>query len=459
VATPSGSSPEEPAAVSTPVVAIVGAPNVGKSTLFNRMVGRRRSIVTDEPGVTRDRVYGEVADADPAFRLVDTGGLAMRLDAPFNAGIEAQVLAALDEASAVLFVVDTRAGVTALDREIVALLRRRARPVVLVANKVDGPAIEAELGELYTLGLGEPLGISAEHGLGMNELLERLARILEGLERSPVRGDETRAVRIALVGRPNVGKSSLLNRLLGEDRVMVSEVPGTTRDVVDTMVERDGRHYRLLDTAGLRRKGRVSVTAEVLSGVVARNSIRRADVVVLVLDGSETFAAQDAHIAGYAHEAARPLVVVVNKWDLVDDREAAAKRWQETIETRLAFTRDAPVVFVSARTGQRVDKMLEHADELHAAAGRRVSTPELNRWLDEVARAEHDSPARGRSVHLLYATQVGVRPPSFVLFCNHPGRIHFSLRRFLQNSLRERFSFGAVPIRLRFRKRSTRERA
>jgi GTP-binding protein len=444
--------------VSTPVVAIVGAPNVGKSTLFNRLVGMRRSIVTDEPGVTRDRLYGEVRDADPPFRLIDTGGLAMRLEAPFNRGIEEQVLAALDEADAVLFVIDVRAGVTALDREIAQLLHRRARPVIAVANKVDGPSVEPLLHDLYTLGLGDPVGVSAEHGLGISDLLDRLAGTLSALPEAVADDEGPHAVRIALVGRPNVGKSSVLNRVLGEERVMVSDVPGTTRDVVDTLVERDGRHYRLLDTAGLRRRGRPSVTAEVLSVAVARNSIRRADVVVLILDASEDFAAQDAHIAGYAHEAARPLVIVVNKWDLVADREEAAKSWRDTIRGRLGFARHAPVVFASAVTGQRVEKFLEHADELYAAAGRRVPTPELNRWLEDVARAEQASPARGRSVKLLYVTQVGVRPPRFVLFCNHPRRVHFSLRRFLENSLRDRFAFGATPIQLRFRKRSGKEK-
>jgi GTP-binding protein len=444
--------------VPTPVVAIVGAPNVGKSTLFNRLVGMRRSIVTDEPGVTRDRVYGEVRDADPPFRLVDTGGLAIRLEAPFDRGIEEQVLAALDEAEAVLFVVDLRAGITALDRDIAQLLRRRARPVIPVANKVDGPSLEPLVPDLYSLGLGDPVGVSAEHGLGIDDLLDRLGDILGAVPHSDAGDDEAHVVGIALVGRPNVGKSSLLNRVLGEDRVMVSEIPGTTRDVVDTLVSREDRRYRLLDTAGIRRRGRVEATAEVLSVAVARNSIRRADVVVLVLDGSEELASQDAHIAGYAHEAARPLVVVINKWDRVADREEAAKRWRETIRERLSFARHAPLVFTSALTGQRADKFLEHADALYDKAGLRVPTPELNRWLEAVARKEQASPARGRSVKLLYATQVGVRPPSFVLFCNHPRRVHFSLRRFLENSLRDRFGFDGAPIRLRFRKRSGKEK-
>jgi GTP-binding protein len=267
---------------------------------------------------------------------------------------------------------------------------------------------------------------------------------------------EERPVRVAIVGRPNVGKSALLNRLVGEDRVMVSAVPGTTRDAVDTLLVRDGRRYLLVDTAGIRRKGKVRQTAEVLSVVLARRSIERADVVVLVLDADAGFAAQDAHVAGYAWAAYKPVVVAVNKWDLIEGREEAARTWEEEIRYRLRFAKRVPMVLVSAKTGQRVEKILERVDDLHDRASVRVSTPELNRWLDDVARSERASPAQGRSINLLYATQTGVRPPRFLLFCNEPKRVHFSLRGFLDNSLRERFGFGSVPIRLDFRRRRSR---
>jgi GTP-binding protein len=440
------------------LVAIVGAPNVGKSTLFNRLVGSRRAIVTDEPGVTRDRIYGEVRDAVPPFRLVDTGGLAPRVRALLNAEIESQARVALAEASLILFVVDVRAGPTVLDQEIAEMLRRVPRPVLLVANKVDVPAVETGIHVFHALGFGPPLPVSAEHGGGIDELLEAVAAILETSALPGPEAPQEPVVRVALVGRPNVGKSSLLNALLGEDRVVVSETPGTTRDVVDTPIERDGRRYLLLDTAGIRRRGRPRETAETLSVTLARKSIRRADVVVLVVDATEGFVAQDAHIAGYAHRDHKPLVVIVNKWDLVRDRQAQAKVWERTVRQRLGFAKGVALVLASAKTGQRVERFLDHVDEAYTAAGLRVPTPELNRWLQEVAGVERASPAGGRSVNLLYVTQTGIRPPRFVLFCNDPRRVHFSLRRFLDNSLRARFAFGAAPIDLQFRRRSRKSR-
>jgi GTP-binding protein len=431
----------------------VGAPNVGKSTLFNRLVRRRRSIVTDQPGVTRDRVYGEVPDAPRPFRIVDTGGLALDADALLGREIAHQVRVALDESSASILVVDVRAGVTGLDREIASLLRRRGAPVVLVANKVDAPTVEPLLLEFHSLGMGDPVAVSAEHGQGIDELLDRVSEVLEAPDGSVEAPEAEPGVRIAIVGRPNVGKSSLMNRLLGEERVMVSDVPGTTRDVVDTHLERDGRRYVLLDTAGIRRKGGGRPRAETLAVTMARKSLERADVAVLVIDAFEGFTAQDAHVAGYVNDAFKPLVVVVNKWDLISDREQSAKDWMDTMRRRLAFAKNAPMVLASAKTGQRAGQFLSHADALYEAAGYRVPTPELNRWLTDVSSKERASPARGRSVNLLYATQTGIHPPRIVVFCNDPRRIHFSLRRFLGNSLRERFPFGSVPIRLQFRGR------
>ncbi len=440
-----------------PLVAIVGAPNVGKSTLFNRLVGRRRSIVTDEPGVTRDRVYGEVRDVPRPFRLVDTGGLAPDPTAPFAREIENHALVAVDEAAVILFIVDARAGASALDREIGAMLRRRSRTVLLVANKIDGERQEGLIHALHELGLGEPVSISAEHGRGIETLLDRVADTLGESEDSDTDHDDEsdRPIRVALVGRPNVGKSSLLNRLVGEERMMVSDVPGTTRDAVDTLLTRDGRRYLLVDTAGLRRKGRVKLAAEAVSVVVARKSIERADVVVLLIDASEEFAAQDAHIAGFAIDAFKPIIVAVNKWDLVTGREEAARFWEDEVRHRLRFAKKVPMVLVSALTGQRVVKILDLVDEVYETAGRRIPTTELNRWLQDVSRAEQASPAKGRSVNLLYMTQTGTHPLRFVLFCNHPRRVHFSLKRFLDNSLRERFGLGATPVDLRFRGRRT----
>ena len=443
--------------MSAPLVAIVGVPNVGKSTLFNRLVGSRRAIVTDEPGATRDRIYGLVRAATVPFRIVDTGGLVPGGGGvPLAREMEMQVERAMREAAVVLLVVDARSGLTAADRDVAILLRRRGLPVIVVANKVDVPGLEALALEALELGFGDPVPVSAEHGLGVQDLLDRVEEALaSGASGRPAEVEEerARAVRIAIVGRPNVGKSSLLNALLGDERALVSEIPGTTRDVVDTLLERDGRRYLLLDTAGLRRPGRRRAAADALSEGRAREAIDRSDVVAVVLDASEGFVAQDAHIAGLAREASKPLVVAVNKWDLAEGREDAAKAWERELRDRLRFAPGAPVLFVSAKTGQRAGRVLEAAEELHRLGGIRVPTPELNRWLGEVARTERAAPARGRSIRLFYATQLGVHPPRFVLFCNDATRVHFSLRRHLESSLKERFGYGSVPVRLRFRSR------
>ena len=439
-----------------PLVAIVGAPNVGKSTLFNRLVKKRAALVTDQPGVTRDRIYGVVQEGARPFRIVDTGGLRWD-DVPFGREILLQAEAALIEAKLVLFVVDGRTGATALDAEVGSFLRRRGAAVLLVANKVEGPAQDDTLHELHRLGLGEPFGVSAEHARGIDELLAAIEARLPRADDTTDEPDPDEPIKVALVGRPNVGKSSLLNRLVGEERMMVSDVPGTTRDAVDTMLTSQGRRYLLVDTAGMRRKGRLHEAAESLSVMRARQAIERADVVVLVLDGSEPIAAQDTHIAGYAVDAARPIVVAINKWDLVEEREDKAKDWEQEMRERLRFVKEVPFVLVSAKSGQRVVKILDRVDELFADAGKRVPTPALNTWLQEESAKERRAPAKGGSVRLFYATQTGIRPPRFVVFCNEARRLHFSLRRHLENSLRERFGFGAAPLRLTFRSR--RERA
>jgi GTP-binding protein len=324
---------------------------------------------------------------------------------------------------------------------------------------VDADSVEPLVGELHELGLGDPVPISAAHGHGIADLLERVAAMVSAAEDGEEGAtQEETLVRIAIVGRPNVGKSSLLNRLVGEERMLVSDVPGTTRDSVDTRIDRGDRSYLLVDTAGIRRRGRVQAVVETLSVARARVSIERADVVALVLDAVEGIVAQDAHVAGYAHDALKPVAVVINKWDLVEDREEAAKVWTEEVRRRFPFLKEAPIVLVSARTGQRVSRILDTADDLYRHAGIRVPTPQLNRWLEGEARAERGAPAGGKSVRLFYAAQTGTHPPSFVLFCNDARRIHFSMRRRLENSLRERFDYGAAPLRLTFRSRRERPR-
>lgn len=445
--------------MSQPLVAIVGAPNVGKSTLFNRLVGRRNAIVTHEPGTTRDRLYGMARTDGRQFRVVDTGGLTPESKIPYAREIEAQARMALGEAAVVLFVIDIRAGVTGLDREVASLLRHTGLPIVPVANKVDSPAQDVAVHEMQVLGLGDPVAISAEHDRGIDLLLEALDAVLaqDEPERTPASDPETPPLRVAIIGRPNAGKSSILNRLLGEERVLVSAMPGTTRDAVDTLLRRDGRLYLLIDTAGIRRRGRASGSAETLAVIHARKSIERSDVVVLVVDATQGLAAQDTHIAGYAFDCFRPILIAVNKWDLVESREGAAKSWEKEVRQRLRFVKEFPIAFVSAKSGLRTSKLLDHADALYEAGGRLVSTPELNRWLQAEAASERSAPARGGSIKLFYATQTGVHPPSFVLFCNDARKIHFSLRRHLDNSLRERFGFGPAPIHLRFRSRRTRK--
>ena len=446
--------------MSLPLVAIVGAPNIGKSTLFNRLVGWRKAIVTNEPGVTRDRNYGEVRDERFPFRLVDTGGLTPRTSAPFAGEIMAQADAAIGEASCIVFLVDATAGATAVDHEVAAWLRRKGTPILLAANKADTPGKDDLVHDLYDLGLGSAIPVSAAHGRGMDDLLEAVAEILgpqelqeePSVEAEPMEQADPE-IRIAIIGRPNVGKSSVLNRLLGVERVMVSDVAGTTRDSIDTRLTHGGHKYCLIDTAGIRKKGKVKLSAEASSVLLARRSMERADVAILVLDGAEPFTAQDAHIAGYSRDAMRPTLVLVNKWDLVDEREQAAKDWAEEIRYKLKFSKEVPILFASALSGQRIVNILEIARQLYAYAGIRVSTRDLNRWLQKVARMESAAPARGRSIRLFYATQTGVHPPSFLLFCNDAKHVHFSLERFLKNNLRETFGFGPAPIRIRFKGR------
>ena len=444
-----------------PLVAIVGRPNVGKSALFNRVTRSRRALVERLAGTTRDRQYGWCRWRGRRFRVVDTGGLEGPDDdpgAPFAAPVREQVLRALGEADALLFVVDAAAGLTSSDEAVARLLRRSGRGgVLLVANKSDRREARANVHELHRLGLGEPLAVSAYHGEGVGELLDALAGSLPPAAADEDPGDApdgeaARPIRLAVVGRPNVGKSSLVNAILGEERLIVSELPGATRDAIDTPFAFEGRPMVLVDTAGIRRRGRVGRGVERHSVQQAERAIARADVTCLLIDPSEPTAAQDTHIASRAVERGTGLVLTVGKWDLAEpgtERHAFARR----IDGRYRFAPWAPVHFASARTGEGVAGLLRLAADIDATRGRRVQTPELNRVLQSAIAAHPPRYAGKRRLKLLYATQAEVRPPTFVFFVNDPDLLHFAYRRYLENRIRDAFAFEGAAIRLLFRAR------
>jgi len=441
-----------------PLVAIVGRPNVGKSTLFNRLVGERRSIVGDEPGITRDRIYGESEWNGRRFSLVDTGGIVPDETEVIPAHIFRQAEFAITEAAALLWVVDARAGVTPLDEELVRLLRSTGKTVLVAANKVDSPKIEAHASEFHRFGFDDVVPVSAEIGDGVAELLDALVERLPPRESEGEGEAEERAreVRLAIVGRPNVGKSSLLNRILGEERVIVSPVAGTTRDAVDTVLEAEGQTFRLIDTAGIRRKGKTEEMAEKLSVVMARRSLERADVAVVVIDAVEGVTALDANIAGYALDAGCSIILVVNKWDLVPDKDTGtASEFERDLRFKMKFLDWAPLVTTSALKGQRVERILPLALRANEARNRRVSTSQLNAFFERVMTSGRVptavAPVKGGQSRLpvQYVTQAGVRPPTFIV-CTAGGKpgMHFSFERFLQNRLREEFDFFATPLRI-----------
>lgn len=449
-----------PSQPSLPIIAVVGRPNVGKSTLFNRYAGRRRALVEDTPGITRDRLVEEVEVAGRRVLLVDTAGLDPEAEAGLETAVQAQARAAIEQADAILFVVDGRSGLLPQEEEIARVLRRGARPVAVAVNKIDVPAHEVRVAEFHALGLTPLRGISAEHGRGAWDLLEELVAALgpaapEDAERAePGAGD---AWRVALVGRPNVGKSSLLNRLVGSERVVVSDVPGTTRDAVDIRLERDGEQVVFVDTAGMRRPGRRDRLAERGSALMTLRAVERADVALVVADAAEGFTDQDLRLVGLVRERGCAAALLLNKWDRVGEEEGHAQRVLAETERRMRGFQDVPVLRVSARTGRGVGRLWPEIRRLGEAALRRIPTAELNRWLREaVARHEPAMAQRGprrRPMKFFYATQSGVSPPTFVLFCTEPEAVQPAYRRFLENRLREHFDLRGTPVRLRLRRR------
>jgi GTP-binding protein len=433
-----------------PIIAIVGRPNVGKSTLFNRIAGERKAIVFDEPGVTRDRNYAEVEWGDVHFTLIDTGGFEpVSKDRIFVLMAE-QCQLAMDEADVILFVMDGKEGLTPSDQKIADILRRQEKPVFFVVNKVDGPQHEEKVYEFYGLGVEPLYSISADHRYGVEDLIDE---VVKALPKSAEELEDQEATKVSVIGRPNVGKSSLINRLLGYKRVLVDEVPGTTRDAIDTAIEKDGKRYILIDTAGIRRKSRISLKLEKYSIVEAFRTIDQSDVVLLLLDATEGVTDQDARVGGFIHEKGKGCILVVNKWDLIEKDSETLGEFEEKVYESFKYLSYAPILFISAKTGQRVDKVLDQVDQVMEQARKRISTGSLNksfgRWTEKLQPPLY----KNRRVKLNYITQISTSPPTFLIYTNIPEGIHFSYERYLINQMRKAFSFEGVPIRLHFRKK------
>ena len=427
-----------------PVVAIVGRPNVGKSTIFNRIVGERISIVEDVPGVTRDRIYSSAEWLTHEFNIIDTGGIELGNE-PFLDQIRQQAEIAIDEADVIVFLTNGREGVTAADEIVAKILYRSKKPVVLGINKIDNPEMREMIYGFYSLGFGEPYPISGSHGLGLGDLLDDVVKNFKQEEEEDYAED---VIKFSLIGRPNVGKSSLVNALLGEERVIVSNVAGTTRDAIDSSYTYDGQDYVIIDTAGMRKRGKVYETTEKYSVLRALRAIERSDVVLAVIDGEEGIIEQDKKIAGYAHDAGRAIVIVVNKWDAVDKDEKTMNKWEKNIREHFQFLDYAPIVFLSAKTKKRIHTLLpiiNTASENHAL---RVQSSVLNEVVMDAVAMNPTPTDNGKRLRIYYATQVAVKPPTFVVFVNDPELMHFSYERFLENRIRDAFGFEGTPIRI-----------
>jgi GTPase len=433
-----------------PIVALVGRPNVGKSTLFNRLAGARLAVVHETPGTTRDRLYAEVEWRGRIFSVVDTGGIGIEDVDDLGHSVLGQAEAAMREADVVVFLTDARAGPLPSDFDVADRLRRSTKPIVLAANKADNPNDRLRATDFFELGLGEPLTLSATRGTGTGDLLDAAVAAL------PPAGEEEEdqeTIGVAIVGRPNVGKSSLLNAIAGEERAIVHDVPGTTRDAIDSLVDHKGRQLLLIDTAGIRRRGRIERGIETYSVLRAMRAIERAEVAIMLLDADAGISAQDAHVAGYIHDAAKGCVIGVNKWDLVERSPDSGAKYLAQVRRDLVFLDYAPVVFLSARTGLNVGRLMDRVVAVAEERDRRIPTAQVNEFFRE-AVASHPLNVHGKALKLLYATQASVRPPTFVLFVNDPALVHFSYKRYLENQIRRRFGFEGTGMRLVFRGRS-----
>ncbi|MGN0964944.1 ribosome biogenesis GTPase Der [Dysosmobacter sp. HCP28S3_G4] len=438
-----------------PIVAIVGRPNVGKSLLFNKLIGKRLSIVQDTPGVTRDRIYGETDWNGRTFTLVDTGGIEPRTDDQILSFMRQQAQIAVENATVIVFLTDIKTGVTAADHEVANMLLRSGKPIVLAVNKMDSTGLpDPDFYEFYNLGLGDPIAVSAVHGHGTGDLLDACVQYFPPEDQEE---EEDDAIKVALIGKPNVGKSSLVNQILGEERVIVSDVAGTTRDAIDSRFTNDRGTFVFIDTAGMRRKSKVEEDIEKYSVLRATMAIDRADVCLILIDATEGVTEQDTKVAGMAHEAGKACIIVVNKWDLVEKDGKTMDRMTEDVRKGLAFMTYAPILFISAKTGQRVDKLFDLIVAVSNQASMRITTGMLNNVLADAQTRVQPPTDKGRRLKIYYMTQVGIRPPHFVVFCNDAKLFHFSYRRYLENCIRNTFDLTGTPIILSVRQKGDKE--
>ena len=429
------------------VVAIVGRANVGKSTIFNRIVGERISIVEDIAGVTRDRIYATASWLTKEFRLIDTGGIELK-DASFTTQIKMQAEIAIEEADLIIFVVNGREGVTQEDEYVARLLQKTKKPILLAVNKIDDGAFINDIYDFYSLGIGDPIPVSGSHGIGIGDLLDEVIKKLDFTEEEFAEDE----IRFSIIGRPNVGKSSLTNAILGEERVIVSNIEGTTRDAIDTVFEKDGQKYRVIDTAGMRKKGKIYENVEKYSVLRALSSIEKSDVIVVVIDGERGVIEQDKHVAGYAHEAGKGVILVVNKWDLVEKDEKTMQKKEKELRSQFKYLDYARIIFLSAKTHQRVHQLFPLIQESFENSHKRVQTSVLNDVLVDAQAVNPTTTFNGGRLKIFYANQVSVCPPTFILFVNDPQYLHFSYKRYLENRLRDSFGFEGTPIHIICRK-------
>ena len=441
--------------MSRPLVAIVGRPNVGKSMLFNRLVGRRLSIVEDTPGVTRDRLYAECEWCGRKFDMVDTGGIEPTTDSEILLYMREQAQIAINSATVIVLVTDIRTGVTAADKDVANMLLRSRKPVVLAVNKADSTGAEdPAIYEFYSLGLGDPIAVSAVHGHGTGDLLDECLKYFPPAEEED---EEDDCIKVAVIGKPNVGKSSLINRILGEKRLIVSDIAGTTRDAVDTMFENEQGRYMFIDTAGIRRKSKVDEKIEKFSVMRSQLAVERADVCIIMIDARDGVTEQDTKIAGLAHESGKACIVAVNKWDLVDKETGTMEKMRKDIMRDLSFMSYAPIIFISAATGQRTEKLFELINFVNDQSNMRISTGMLNNVLADAQASVQPPTDKGRRLKIYYMTQTGIKPPNFVIFCNSRELFHFSYQRYIENQLRTVFGLEGTPIRIVIRQKGDKE--